>query len=631
MPPNIDVSSIPTDPDQRDAWFANLAQRIGWKDTLKLRQEIESGTPVEPGEGAYSAKEAMERGRSKVQGGVSVPIIEEFMEGAARLFTDDKGRKAIDEFQKREQEAAEKSGKVTLDLGPSIVKLAGVVKGLFPKDKDEQEPFIDLLPGMEVRDRGQVISKRRLPKKTLPEQLEDFKQKPATEIAKEVVTLAPVRRAIREAAEETPATRRFVEEQQRDIDARQIKTLDDSKAEWVAGFLKNTGTDLKDLVVGISHIANELVGVSARSGGITREEAGEALGEALGPGTIAGFAAFLDPDRAAENWSARPVMTFLNYLMLLDAAGAMGVRVPASVRAKVARVGERLGEAIPPEIRTKAELYKEQAKDIAKTEIDPTAIPGVKRVGEMLETKFPNVAEALTKERSINILDFAPIQRFRQSFSDAYTGRTAAETAKTEAIARGAEEAAPAVRTAGEAVGAAIERTRAPDLVFDPDFVLPGTQNILTPRFRELMSADFRRNDIPFTEQGLLDYFGRYAETFGDAKGLITEEGRAALTRKIGKKNAEKVQEFFRQKRNLDRQATLDESAIKTAEGIVPEVPVGDITNLLDNGAPEGRIVDYVARDFRSKNDRAPTATELSYIENKVKEIALQKKLVEPR
>ena len=286
MPPNIDVSSIPTDPDQRDAWFANLAQRIGWKDTLKLRQEIESGTPVEPGEGAYSAKEAMERGRSKVQGGVSVPLIEEFMEGAARLFTDDKGRKAIDEFQKREQEAAEKSGKVTLDLGPSYKKLAGLVKGFFPSDEDEQEPFIDLLPGMEVRDRGQVISKRRLPKKTLPEQLEELKQKPATEIAKEVLTAAPVRRAIREAAEETPATRRFVEEQQRDIDARQIKTLDDSKAEWVAGFLKNTGTDLKDLVVGISHIANELVGVSARQGGITREEAGEALGEALGVGFV---------------------------------------------------------------------------------------------------------------------------------------------------------------------------------------------------------------------------------------------------------------------------------------------------------------------------------------------------------
>lgn len=634
MPPNIDVSSIPTDPDQRDAWFANLAQTIGWKDTLKLRQEIESGTPVGPGEGAYSAKEAMERGRSKVQGGVRVPIAEEIAEAAARAVLNRKERAAIDEFKKREQAAAEKSGKVTLDLGPSIVKLAGVVKGLFPKDKDEQEPFIDLLPGMEVKDKGQVISKRRLP----PKKEKPLLEKPALEILQEVVSGAPIRRAIREAAEETPATRRFVKEQQRDIDARQIKTLDDSKAEWVAGFLKNTGTDLKDLVVGISHIANELVGVSARSGGITREEAGEALGEALGPGTIAGFAAFLDPDRAAENWSARPVMTFLNYLMIIDVAGAMGVRVPASVRAKAARVGERLGEAIPPAAREglKAlETKAETIKSAAQAEIDPTAIPVVGRVGEMLETKFPNVAEALTKERSLNLLDFAPIQRFRQSFMDAYTGRTAAETARTEAIARGAQEATPAVKATGQEIQRAVERTGAPDLVFEPDYALPGTESFTLPQ-KELLSADFRRDNRPFTQEGLLDYFETFAETFGDAEGLITDVGVDALRRRVGKENAEKVQEFFRQKRNLARQAALDANDIGFKEGgIIPEIPERDITNLLDNGATEGRIVDYVADLFQSKNKdnttgRAPSATELSFIETKVKEIALKHKLLEP-
>ena len=104
----LDPSTIPTDPDKRDLWFANLAKTTGWGPALKLRQQIESGTPVEEGEGAYSAEEALERGRSKVQGGVRVPVVEELLEGAARLFTDEKGRKAIDEFKKREQEAAER-------------------------------------------------------------------------------------------------------------------------------------------------------------------------------------------------------------------------------------------------------------------------------------------------------------------------------------------------------------------------------------------------------------------------------------------------------------------------------------------------------------------------------------------
>ena len=654
----LDPSTIPTDPDKRDLWFANLAKTTGWGPALKLRQQIESGTPVEEGEGAYSAEEALERGRSKVQGGVRVPIVEEFAEGVTRLFSTPKESRAIDEFKKREREEAEKSGKVTLDVGPSIVKLAGVVKGFFPSDKDEQEPYLDLLPGMEVRDRGQVISKRRLPPKgTKPfvptkeqveqakkeikrdaffpdldvvgeavgaaarAQLEELKQKPALDIAKEVVTLAPVRRAVREAAEETPATRRFVEEQQRDIDARQIKTIDDSKAEWVTGFLKNTGTDLKDLVVGVSHIANELVGVSARQSGITREEAGEALGEALGVGMLGGAAAFLDPDRAKENWSARPVMTFLNYVMLLDAANAMGVRVPASVRGRVAKVGEKLGEAIPPEIRTKAELAVEKAKDVAKTEIDPTAIPGVSRVGEMVETMFPRVAEALTKQRSINILDYAPIKRLRQRFSDAYTGRTAAETARTEKIARGAEEGAPAVRTAGEAVNTAVKQTDPPDLVFDAD--LPDTQNTLTQTQRELLTADLRSLGVRPTSKGLLDYFGTFEQTYGP-------NAVKALASKIGEENASKVQKLFRQRRDFAEKAALEASEIESKGGIVPNVPSNVVFELLDNGAPEGRIVDYFARDFQSKTGRAPEPAELSYIESKVKETALQNELLEP-
>ena len=251
----------------------------------------------------------------------------------------------------------------------------------------------------------------------------------------------------------------------------EVLTTERGVIDPTVSFLKNTAGDTKDVLYSLATLFHEAVGITAKSANISRAEAGKKFGQEMGAGMPliigsvfeGGTPTYLGLDGVAKSFASRPLTTLLTLLPIFKAAK---------------RIGPTKAIGAAGEAKLKAIWQKSKAKlpwDTVSKQIENLAI--VRKTSNSLKRFFedPTAMETAGETRIAETAIDEP--RISRSTAETGAARLGREVAKAEPQDLVVEAEPQIITRVGE--GGAAELSGAAEVrVTDPVLQEPGTYNI---------------------------------------------------------------------------------------------------------------------------------------------------------